>query len=206
MKKILFYSFIIGILFTTCKKYEEGPYISFRSKKARVVGDWELISYCRVDVDAGITTMFDTLSSHWGYTPPSPCTQMVNVYENYRTISSFWTFKKDGTWICTSDHHDEIIDTLATNNTCTAQYIMFGHKENAEGKWSFSADSNKRAIDIKANNFIFSYSPYEIAKISYRPYGTWTIIELREKEMKLGDEGYGYHGHLIRTEAIFKKK
>lgn len=35
--------FIIGSI-SACKKYEEGPYISFRSKNARLINDWTCVA------------------------------------------------------------------------------------------------------------------------------------------------------------------
>ena len=37
---LIFIITIIALTFDSCKKYEDGPLISFRSKKARVVGLW----------------------------------------------------------------------------------------------------------------------------------------------------------------------
>jgi hypothetical protein len=33
---------IIGATFNACKKYEDGPMISLRTKKARISGDWKI--------------------------------------------------------------------------------------------------------------------------------------------------------------------
>ncbi len=33
---------LLPLLFTSCKKYEEGPALSFRSKMARLEGSWQL--------------------------------------------------------------------------------------------------------------------------------------------------------------------
>ena len=32
----------LGVQLTSCKKYEDGPAISLKSKNKRLVGDWEL--------------------------------------------------------------------------------------------------------------------------------------------------------------------
>ncbi|MCB0395575.1 MAG: hypothetical protein KDD36_02910 [Flavobacteriales bacterium] len=37
--------FVAGAMFTGCKKYEEGPMISFKSKKARIQRVWEESKY-----------------------------------------------------------------------------------------------------------------------------------------------------------------
>ena len=45
-KKLLLLSALALLLIGTgCKKYEDGPMISFRSKKERVVNNWKVITY-----------------------------------------------------------------------------------------------------------------------------------------------------------------
>jgi len=44
-KTILYVSLIIGVLFSGCKKYGEGPSLSLRSKTARVANTWKVDSY-----------------------------------------------------------------------------------------------------------------------------------------------------------------
>jgi len=41
MKKLLFTLVCLTLILGSCKKYEEGPGISLRTKKARVVGEWK---------------------------------------------------------------------------------------------------------------------------------------------------------------------
>ena len=44
MKAILSF-FLIGFLFTSCYKYEEGPRISLLSRKARLCNEWRVSTY-----------------------------------------------------------------------------------------------------------------------------------------------------------------
>ena len=48
MKKIVLLIVAITIIVCGCKKYEEGPCISFRSAKSRIIGDW-LVTEFNVD-------------------------------------------------------------------------------------------------------------------------------------------------------------
>lgn len=52
MKKlsILFAAFAV-LLLVSCGKYEEGPGLSLRSKKARIVGEWEIEKALQAGVD-----------------------------------------------------------------------------------------------------------------------------------------------------------
>jgi len=42
MKKILLPLLVLTLVLGSCKKYEEGPGFSLRSKKARVAGEWKI--------------------------------------------------------------------------------------------------------------------------------------------------------------------
>ena len=45
MKKVTFAlsaAFLLAVVLSSCKKYEEGPALSFRTKDARVVNDWDV--------------------------------------------------------------------------------------------------------------------------------------------------------------------
>jgi len=61
MKKIIIISLalIIGAMsLNSCKKYEEGPGVSLRSKKARITGEWKLVKHTDdgIDYSEGLDT------------------------------------------------------------------------------------------------------------------------------------------------------
>lgn len=47
----LLFPFLILFIFISCKKYEEGPVFSLRSKKERVANDWRMHAYFENGVD-----------------------------------------------------------------------------------------------------------------------------------------------------------
>lgn len=47
---------MFGLIFTSCKKYEEGPLLSLRTKNARLTGEWKLVSYSRITTNNTETT------------------------------------------------------------------------------------------------------------------------------------------------------
>jgi hypothetical protein len=51
--KVLFFlsAFIISIAFSSCKKYDYGPFISFKSKENRIVNKWKLVKVIKEDQD-----------------------------------------------------------------------------------------------------------------------------------------------------------
>lgn len=50
-KTIIACALLIGALFTGCKKYENGPALSLRSKTARVANTWKVESYTENGTD-----------------------------------------------------------------------------------------------------------------------------------------------------------
>lgn len=65
MKKL---TYIIGIfmLLMACHKYENGPFISFRSVKNRVVGNWKLVEYT-VNGESQLDSLVDDQEYWWRF-------------------------------------------------------------------------------------------------------------------------------------------
>lgn len=63
MKKLTFtFTFLILIgLFFSCKKYEEGPSFSLRSKKSRLVAIWQIKEVQIPEINFNATTFFSNL-------------------------------------------------------------------------------------------------------------------------------------------------
>jgi len=55
MKKATIYLSLLLILATACKKYEEGPTISLRSKEKRLCQTWELHEFTKDGEPAGVS-------------------------------------------------------------------------------------------------------------------------------------------------------
>lgn len=81
MKKSLFTLICLTLIFSSCKKYEEGPGISLRTKKARVVGEWKMEKLFIDDED----------------TPLTPDEKNIK-----------WIFKKDGNYEYQAATYNEI--------------------------------------------------------------------------------------------------
>jgi hypothetical protein len=52
MKKIILLLLVIAGIFEGCKKYEEGPWISLRSAKKRLIGSYSVIQYTVNGIDS----------------------------------------------------------------------------------------------------------------------------------------------------------
>lgn len=155
---------IVALTFSECKKYDEGPGISFRSKQHRVQGEWDITSFTINDIDALHTTNSGV----------APCQGGGTV--SYTTETTFtrwiWTFEKND-WNFTASITDKQLDPVSTFNSCTDEYTYNDATDTDAGGWKFI--SNKERIEITFNSGNFSTIAFEIK-------------ELREKEMKL--EGY----------------
>ena len=52
MKKLFIILFVTTIVFSGCKKYKEGPLISFRTVTMRIMGTWQVTEYISNGVDS----------------------------------------------------------------------------------------------------------------------------------------------------------
>ena len=81
MKKLftLICLFTSALLLTECKKYPEGPSISFRSKSERVANTWKLSKYYENNVD--LTSNFNTAYTKFTFTTTKA--EIIRLPENY---------------------------------------------------------------------------------------------------------------------------
>jgi hypothetical protein len=151
----------VGIFtFTGCSKYDEGPGISIRSKKSRVVGDWK------------VTELTEDGVSFFNYVESDYLDCMSGDIVNYNITSTIndysMSFNKDGGVQTTLDVNVSMLDYNSSYINCTPIYITNSGSDSYSGKWEFSSDKEELKItdsDGTTEN--------------------WKIIELKEKEMKL---------------------
>jgi len=131
---------ITTALFTGCKKGENDPFLSLRSRKARVVGEWKLNKGTIKSTGTGGTET-TTYGENSG-------TITDNLGTDNFTYSMEYTFKNDGTY------------TYSYTETYTGDTPSI---EKAEGRWSFvgknkSADvKNKESILLTTTSSSYSY-------------------------------------------------
>lgn len=86
--KLLFVALIVASMaFSGCKKYEEGPSLSLRSKTTRISGEWKIVKqqYNGVDVD------IDNIEKSFTY-------EYKKEGEFYRSSTLYPNLKIEGTW------------------------------------------------------------------------------------------------------------
>jgi hypothetical protein len=155
------------ISFSSCSKYEEGPGISLRSRKSRVIGEWVTteIKY------SGIDAMSETYSDIFFCSSGSSFN-----FTNTATYSLDWNFEKEGNSSIVTNTAIHELDFIASDAQCSPIYLNSNDPSSETFTWEFS--SNDENIDI-------TYSDGSIE--------SWRIIELRETEMKLKlDDGVDY--------------
>ncbi len=122
MKKLttaLCAAFVLALILGSCKKYEEGPALSFRSRYNRVVNDWDVKYAFRNNDD------FTALYTDW----------TVNFTEDTRFVISDLddrdsTVTQEGFWSLESD--DEILRLIFTDppvNPDRVEYEILRLKE-----------------------------------------------------------------------------
>ena len=147
------------ITFSSCSKYEEGPGISLRTKKSRVVGEWQVTTFKINGADYLNQTYSDVFNCSSGSS---------FTYTNTGNIQTDWTFSNDGSSTIVVNTASHVIDYVSSDAQCTAVYTDSNDSTSDTSTWEFASDKE----DLK---FTYSDGTSE----------TWNIIELRENEMKL---------------------
>jgi hypothetical protein len=99
------------MFFDSCKKGEDDPFLSFRSRKGRVAGEWKMTDYKAVDSDGSGTTTITSNGSTY---------TVANQFGSFTgTLTWEGEFDKDGKYKYTR--------------------IEDGDAEVSEGTWNFTA-------------------------------------------------------------------
>ena len=143
MKRLLALFCIITsvLLLTECKKYPEGPSISFRSKKERIVNTWKLSKYYENSVD--LTSNFNTV-----YTKFSFVTTKSGDYTITRELYSLVNTTESGTWTLSSNKKTfnlfpASITVGSVPSSSSWQILKLYEKE----MWLRNIDSNGKIIE-----------------------------------------------------------
>lgn len=152
---------LISIVFSQCKKYEEGPALSLHSKKHRVVGEWDVTEFFEDGQNVLSYDYFDfyqcNSGSHIGYT------------NEYRITRFTFEFTKDGRWNYQTVSSDKELNQFNTWQSCIAMYDYSSDTYAESGGWKFI--SGKEKIELTYDNGT--------------PADDLEIIELHEKKMQL---------------------
>lgn len=159
-KSILFLSVSIISCFSACKKYEEGPFISLKTKKERVCAEWTISEYTLASKNLLNTSEEQKIICNNN--------QNLSLFNSSQTVYTYLDFDRNG------KYHRSLKSTKINANldssakVCTPIYIESEVSEDIIGSWNFGDDKE---------SIIISFEGGATEK--------WEIIELREKRMKL---------------------
>lgn len=155
---------LISILLSECKKYEEGPTLSLRSKQHRIEGEWDITSYT--------VNGENELASTNDYSYACSTGTVFHAHDEYNTTRFVWNFDKND-WNYSQTETSKVFDQQFAYYNCIATYDYDTDTYLEGGTWKLL--SGKEKIEITSQ---------------YGDIMTFKIIELREKEMKLeGNDG-----------------
>jgi hypothetical protein len=107
--KALFSLLVIGFVFTSCYKYEEGPRISLLSRKARLCNEWVLQTYLDNGTDktvAGETTTL-TIENDGTYSISTVRNEMGQVQSEFS--HGTWVFQDAKGQVVMTDSKEDAI-------------------------------------------------------------------------------------------------
>ncbi len=176
MKKLLLIVLVIvtaGEIFYGCKKGNEDPLISFRSRKHRVTGVWQVCSYRINDADSlidniSISDTPTTVPNLWG------CIGTMNYTRKKTYIMEFddnglYIFRNTWVWNTTRDWNTNIPQCTDTS------YIWKDSTVLTKGLWTMAGGvgdfRNKELLQLTDGVDQVTGQSYE-------------LIEVREKELK----------------------
>jgi hypothetical protein len=182
LKFIIILTTFLAFVLPSCKKGDNDPWLSFRSRKNRICGKWDLksgtstykyydttesVNYTGSNAEITYSTDADGVFSSgtipytekWTINKDETYTIIKNNYEYYLTVEGFWSFGKK----------DEELDLKNKESIIfritSKKYVYNGSNGNPNG------------------TFLYTYTG------SYCPFYNYTIDELKNKEIILKYEG-----------------
>ncbi|MEM7037578.1 MAG: hypothetical protein AAF570_11415 [Bacteroidota bacterium] len=133
ISKKLLAAMVLVVVLNSCKKYDDGPSFSLRSKMNRLTGTWELVSVINGSIPTGITFFFEFDKDGdftWTYD-----------YGQYR-----YAYSGDWEW----EDQKETIEITLDNEVTEFKVKRLSNKElnieysygNSTQEWQFQKSSN----------------------------------------------------------------
>lgn len=179
--KILCIGIVLSITYS-CKKGENDPFLSLRSRKARITGEWKLASSSETSTNTSDSGSSTTVKNFDGTTETEVYTGILgSPVTSTKTLSEEYTFEKDGTF--------KVVRTeIANGNTD----ITTG-----EGNWAFVGKSktaelkNKESISLSFTKFTYSDNSFEEYSGTFLNYSSLMIEQLKNKEIVISYDDSG---------------
>lgn len=115
-KIILLSLAVFATTFSACKKGEDDPALSLRSRKARVAGEWKMTNIKSTNTFSSNLFNSTTIMTGDGSTYTRTMTTMGTPSTTVGTLSWQWTFEKDGKYKYTRTEDGNINSSAGTWN------------------------------------------------------------------------------------------
>lgn len=170
ISKLAIFALVISSLsLESCKKGDGDPFLSLRSRKARVAGDWKVSSGSGTDINGSSTV-------NWTYNGTNYSESGASTLNYGLTIE--YTFDKDGTW-SSKQVQTTVIGTLTITAT-----------RDDKGTWNFTSgvgDAKNKSQIVLTTTQSISTSGATTETTTYTGSDAPSIIvdiyQLKNKEM-----------------------
>ena len=146
IKIFRFFSIFLAVwAFGGCSKYEEGPFLSLRSKNARLEGKWKAVGYESKYTDTGAPEDNETYS----------LAGSTMTYQFTDVTFDPWTGQPTYTLTSTSYNYSLTFEFDTKDNVFKSSEISGTSTYNEESYWSWQDGANDREmIEIDGQQFI----------------------------------------------------
>ncbi len=201
IKKLLLFALVATLTvpsFQSCKKGENDPFLSLKSRKARLKGDWELTSLNQTEVSGSTITTYTFNGSLLTVTSGS-------TYTSY-TYSEKITFETDGTF---TQEMTQSISGAMYSYTGKGNWWFGRRNKEAEYKnketvvLQFTSENTVSSSGSSTTTSVATYTGSECDT------EVWLIDELKSKEMVIINDGtYTSSGSIftITGTSTYEKK
>lgn len=187
--QILSSCLLLVVLILGCKKYPEGPKVSFRTPTNRITGDWNCTEY-RVNGEDYLEPIFFSFTGKTGL----PCAGFIpgtTVHKKscsqYKEINSSvkFQFSKDGNLKETWKRDRFVLDEQKSIDRCECIYeeIVYAENNVYDEKWSFSSDKEKLTVELNGQR-----EEFKILKLTNKEMVLYHPEENGNKETKISLE------------------
>jgi hypothetical protein len=88
-------SFCALLTVNSCKKYEEGPYLSFKSREERISNTWRVDKFYKNDEDITVAVNQDLPELKWTFSINGSITRTVTINNQPIVVTGQWALQSD---------------------------------------------------------------------------------------------------------------
>ncbi len=161
MKKFLIFIIVIALVapfFTACKKGEDDPFLTIKSRNARLIGEWEMVDYNETSITTTSNTTTTTTTTYSGTTYTNTVVDDNGSDSNTGTVAYSVTFNNDGTF-------DRVVNITVNNDTYTSVTITTD-----KGVWYWACKNNE--LDTKNKEVLVMQLSSQITTFTAGSYNT----------------------------------